>query len=157
MNRCPTKSVKNKVPQEAWTCMNHSVSHLKVFGCVAYAHVPDELRRKLDKKGKKCIFVGYSENTKAYKLYDHVAKKVIISRDAQFVENESWDGTVDINVKIVSNVDSDDMEEEVVQTPHVSQPAVAPSTPMTPRYGSAQGPLTQVAAQATPTSTPRGH
>ena len=81
---------------------------------------------------------------------------MIISRDAQFVENESWDGTVDINVKIVSNVDSDDMEEEVVQTPHVSQPAVAPSTPMTPRYGSAQGPLTQVAAQATLTSTPRG-
>ena len=70
MNRCPTKSVKNKVPQEAWTGMNHSVSHLKVFGCVAYAHIPDELRRKLDKKGQKCIFVGYSEDTKAYKLYD---------------------------------------------------------------------------------------
>ena len=51
MNRCPTKSVKNKVPQEAWTCMNHSVSHLKFFGCVAYAHVPNELRNKLDKKG----------------------------------------------------------------------------------------------------------
>ena len=28
MNRCPTKSVKNKFPQEAWTGMNHSVSHL---------------------------------------------------------------------------------------------------------------------------------
>ena len=27
MNQCPTKSVKNKVPQEAWTCMNHSGSH----------------------------------------------------------------------------------------------------------------------------------
>ena len=51
MNHCPTKSVKNKAPQEAWTGMNHSVSHLKVFCCVAYAHVPDELRRKLDKKG----------------------------------------------------------------------------------------------------------
>ena len=60
MNRCLTKSVKNKVSQEAWTCMNHSVSHLKVFGCAAYSHVPDELRRKLDKKGQKCIFVGYS-------------------------------------------------------------------------------------------------
>ena len=56
MNRCSTRSVKNKVPQEAWTRMNHSVSHLKVVGCVAYAHVPVELRRKLDKKGKKCIF-----------------------------------------------------------------------------------------------------
>ena len=48
MNWCPTKSVKNKVPQEAWTGMNHNVSHLKVFGCVSYAHVPDELRKKLD-------------------------------------------------------------------------------------------------------------
>ena len=49
MNRCPTKGVKHKVPQEAWTCMKHSVFHLKFFGCVAYAHVPDELRMKLDK------------------------------------------------------------------------------------------------------------
>ena len=142
MNQCPTKSVKNKVSQEAWTGMNHSVFHLKFFGCVAYAHVPDELRRKLDKKGKKCIFVGYSEDTKAYKLYDPVARKVIISRDVQFVDNESWDGTIDINVKIVSNVDNDDLKEEVVQTPHVSQPVVAPSTPMTPQHGSAQGPST---------------
>ena len=44
MNECPTKSVKNKVRQEAWTSMNHNVSHLKFFGCVAYAHVLDELR-----------------------------------------------------------------------------------------------------------------
>ena len=81
---------------------------------------------------------------------------MIISRDVQFVENETWDGTVDIYVKIVSNVNNDDMKEEVVQTPHVIQPVAAPSTPMTPRHGSTQGPLTQVAAQATPMSTPRG-
>ena len=50
MNRCPTKSENNKVPQESWTGMNNSVSHLKIFGCVAYAHVLDELRGNLDKK-----------------------------------------------------------------------------------------------------------
>ena len=61
MNRCLTKSVKNKVPQEAWIGMNHGVSHLQVFGCIAYAHIPDELRKKLENKGHKCIFVGYSE------------------------------------------------------------------------------------------------
>ena len=131
MNLCLTKSVKNKVPQEAWTCMNHSVSQLKFFGCVAYAHVPNELRKKLEKKGHKCIFVGYSEDTKAYKLYDPVARKVIISRDVQFFENESWDGTVKINVKIVLNVDNDDMTEQVVQTPHVRQPVVVPLNPIT--------------------------
>ena len=134
----------------------YSVSHLKVFGCVAYAHVLDELRRKLDKKGHQCIFVSYSEDTKSYKLDDPVARKVIISRDVQFVENESWDGTIDINVNIVSNVDNDDMEEEVVQIPHVSQPVTPPSTPMTPTHGSAQAPSTQVAAQSISTSTPRG-
>ena len=114
MNRCPTKSVKNKVPQEAQMGMNHSVSHLKFFGCVAYAHMPDELRKKLDKKGQKCIFVGYSKDTKSYQLYDPVTRKLIISRDIHFVENESWDGTIDKNVKIVSNVEHVDMTEEVV-------------------------------------------
>ena len=117
--------------------------------------MPYELRNKLDKKGQKCIFVGYSEDTKAYKLYDPIVRKVIINRDVQFVENKSWDEIVDINVKIMSNVDNHDMEEEVVQTTHVIQPVAALSTPMTPRHGSAQGPSTQVATQATPTSTPR--
>ena len=52
MNLCSTKSVKNKFPEEAWTGKNHSVSLLNFFGCVAYAHILDELIRKLDKKGK---------------------------------------------------------------------------------------------------------
>ena len=56
MNWCPTKSVKNKVPQEEWIGMNHSVSHLNVFGCVAYTHFPDELRKNLDKKEHKFFF-----------------------------------------------------------------------------------------------------
>ena len=61
---------------------------------------------------------------------------MIISHDVQFVENQSWDGTVKKNVKIVWNVDHDDIEEEVVQTPHVSQNVAASSTPMTPWHGS---------------------
>ena len=89
-------------------------------------------------------------------MYDLVARKVIISRDVQFVENESCDGTVDINANIVLNVDNDDMAEEVVQTPHVSQQVVASSTPMTLQHGSTQGTSTQVASQAMLTNTPRG-
>ena len=38
MNRFPTKSVKNIVPQEAWTGMEHSVSHLK-FWVVSHMHM----------------------------------------------------------------------------------------------------------------------
>ena len=45
MDQCLTKSVKNKVRQEAWTGMNHSVSHLKFFSCVTYSFVLDEIER----------------------------------------------------------------------------------------------------------------
>ena len=68
---------------------------MRVFGCVAYAHVPDELRKKLDNKGDKCIFVGYSDESKAYKLYNPSTKKVIIRRDVQFIEEEAWDGSLE--------------------------------------------------------------
>ena len=148
--------MKNKVTQEPWTSMNHIGSYLIFFGCVAYAHVPDEMRKKLDKKGHKCIFVGYSEDTKACKLYDPVARKLIINHDVQFIENESWAGTVEKNVKIVSTDEQDDMAEEVVQKLHLSQNVTAPSTPMTPQHGSAQGKSTQFMAQDMLTITPRG-
>ena len=88
--------------------MKHNVAHLKVFGFVAYAHVLDELRKKLDKKGQKCIFVGYSEDTKAYKLYDPVTRKFIIIRDVKFMENESWDGSIEKKVKIIDAMEHDD-------------------------------------------------
>ena len=45
----------------------------------------------------------------------------------------------------------------MVQIPHVIQSDATPSTPMTPRHGSAQGTTTQVAAQPTTSSTPRGN
>ena len=92
--------------------------------------MPDELRNKLD-KGQKCIFISYSEDTKEYKLYYPIARKVIISRDFKFVENESWDKTFEKNVNIVSHFEHEDMTEEVVHTPQVNQPVTASSTPMT--------------------------
>ena len=41
---------------------NLNLRHLRVFGSIAYVHVPKEKRRKLDAKAKKCILVGYSND-----------------------------------------------------------------------------------------------
>jgi hypothetical protein len=35
-----------------------------VFGYIAYMHVPNEKRSKLDPKAEKCIFIGYSSKQK---------------------------------------------------------------------------------------------
>jgi hypothetical protein len=81
LNRCPTKEVLNLTSEEAWSGHKPSVAHMKVFGCIAYTHVPKEKRRKLDGKSVKCIFIGYNIETRSYRLFDPPAKKVIISRD----------------------------------------------------------------------------
>jgi hypothetical protein len=60
--------------------MKYSVSHFKVFGCVAYAHVPEEMRRNIDDRSEKCIFIGYSDQSKAYRLYNLVTKKLIVRK-----------------------------------------------------------------------------
>ena len=89
INRCPTKFVCDKIPLEAWSRNGWIVEHLRVFGCVAYAHVLKEQRKKMDKKGVKCIFTGYSSESKAYRLYDPINKMIIISRDVEFLENQA--------------------------------------------------------------------
>ena len=66
LNCSPTKAVLNMTPYEAWFNRKPTVNHFKVFGCVAYSHIPKENREKLDEKGEKCIFVGYSDQSKGY-------------------------------------------------------------------------------------------
>jgi len=90
LNRSPTLAVKNVTPEEAWNGTKPSVKHFRVFGCIAYAHVPDAQRKKLDDKSIKCVHLGVSEESKAYKLYDPITKKVIVSKDVIFAEKEKW-------------------------------------------------------------------
>jgi hypothetical protein len=60
----------DKTPQEVWTGKRPSLTHLKVFGCEAYVHVPKENRSKIDKKVGKCIFIGYKYGLKGYKIWN---------------------------------------------------------------------------------------
>ena len=118
INRCPTKAVRDRIPMEAWSQIRWIVEHLRVFRCVAYAHVPKEKRKKLYDKGVKCIFKGYNSESKAYRLYDPLNKKMILSRDLEFLENQSWYGPTDdppntsSKVPIMSEEDADEQQED---------------------------------------------
>lgn len=50
LNRLPTKVVEEKTPFEVWFRFKPSVSHLRLFGCTCFVHVPVEQRSKLDSK-----------------------------------------------------------------------------------------------------------
>jgi hypothetical protein len=49
------------MPHEVWYGKNPSVSHLIVFGCDEFVHVPKEKRINLNKKVVKCIPIGYKQ------------------------------------------------------------------------------------------------
>jgi transposase InsO family protein len=91
-NRSPTRTLTNITPYEAWTGIKPSISELRVFGCIAYVHVPAERRHsKLSDRSVRCIHVGYSNSSKAYRLYNPTTGKVVISRDVTFEENRFVD------------------------------------------------------------------
>ena len=60
MNRNPTAVVHGMMPEEKYIGKQLDISHLKVFGCIAYVHIPDERSAMMDPKAEKCIFIGYS-------------------------------------------------------------------------------------------------
>ena len=88
LNRSPTSSVNMKVPQEAWSGTKLNVAHLRTFGCNAFSHIHFELRKKLYDRSEKYIFVGDSETSKAYRHYNLISKKLILSKDVIFLENQ---------------------------------------------------------------------
>ena len=61
INRSPSVPLDFDIPEKVWTGKDVSYSHLKVFGCKAFVHVPKEQRSKLDNKSTPCIFVGYGD------------------------------------------------------------------------------------------------
>ena len=52
---------------------------LKVFGCVAFVHIRNHNRSKLDPMSLKCVFVGYSPTQRGYKCFDHTSKKIFVT------------------------------------------------------------------------------
>jgi transposase InsO family protein len=154
-NRSPTSAVEGMTPFEAFTGQRPSLDHLHVFGCLAYVHVPDVKRGKLDPKSRPCTFVGYSTESKAYLFWDPAKKTVITSRDATFVENLTGDfqpipsfGETEVDQQtttrgdstpLISDVGRDGIKNSIrdekpnVGPVRLSPPSVPSSTPSAPR------------------------
>ena len=68
MSRCTTSGVHEVMPHEKYYGRKPDLSHTQIFGAIAYVHILDEKRQKLDPKSEKCILVGYSLETKGLQM-----------------------------------------------------------------------------------------
>ena len=61
-----------------------------------YVHVPEEKRAKLEPPSKKGIFVGYSDCSKAYRVYIQGQRHIEVSRDVIFHEEAVFRKTLEL-------------------------------------------------------------
>nr|GFC97121.1 zinc finger, CCHC-type [Tanacetum cinerariifolium] len=89
LNIVPTKKVK-KTPYEVWHGQAPKLSYLKVWGCEALVK-RDTLTKpdKLEPRSIKCIFIGYLKETMGYSFYYTPENKVLVARNAEFLENNT--------------------------------------------------------------------
>ncbi|KAH9707030.1 Integrase catalytic domain-containing protein [Citrus sinensis] len=99
VNRSPSTAIGLKTAMEMWTGKPADYSYLHAFGCPVYVMYNVQERTKLDAKSRRCIFLGYADGVKGYRLWDPTTHKIVISRDDIFVEDQLQrkdgdDGTV---------------------------------------------------------------
>ncbi|GJY98188.1 retrotransposon protein, putative, ty1-copia subclass, partial [Tanacetum coccineum] len=93
INRSPSTALEKKTPMDLWSGHPANYEMLRIFGCVAYSHVN---QGKLKPRAIKCIFLGYPDGVKGYRLWrlDDVKPKIIISRDVVFNESLMYKDTL---------------------------------------------------------------
>lgn len=120
INRSPSIPLNKKTPIEVWSDTPADYSHLRVFGCTAYAHVDNG---KLEPRDIKCLFLGYGSGVKGYKLWNPETRKTFMSRSVVFNESVMFTDSLSTDDVLVEKLQSqvsvqvelmDDQENEVV-------------------------------------------
>src|SRR5690349_12077382 len=120
INRRPHSALPQRMsPFEAWNSERPEIGHLRTLGCDAYVHLPNQLHRKLQPRGRKVTFIGYPSDHKGYQFWDPEEERIIVTRftDAIFDES-SFTRTVPLTS---------------IQTPHLSS-MIWPQRPPSPRH-----------------------
>ncbi|KAJ0843293.1 putative RNA-directed DNA polymerase [Helianthus annuus] len=86
MKVTPSSILNGKSPYDLVYGFKPFLNHLRNFGCLCFSTVlnnPD----KFGSHAEKCVFLGYSNQKKGYKLWSIDKKQIIFSRDVRFYEN----------------------------------------------------------------------
>ncbi|KAK3280646.1 hypothetical protein CYMTET_11519 [Cymbomonas tetramitiformis] len=87
LNRTFQKPLHKKSPYYRLYGRHQDLSHLRVFGCLAYAFVdPDNREHKFSDRARQLRYVGHSEVSSAYLLYDPDSGKIVKSGMVKFQE-----------------------------------------------------------------------
>ncbi|UYV78459.1 hypothetical protein LAZ67_16001473 [Cordylochernes scorpioides] len=87
-NRCP-RTNEIRTPYEIFTGRKPTVSHLRIIGCKCFAVDNRPRRGKFAPRSEEYRLVGYSPESKTYRLWKPGTGMIIKSRDVRFLESEN--------------------------------------------------------------------
>ena len=125
--RIPHRILKDMTPEEAFSGKKPNVENLRIFRCPIYSHIPKDKRNKLEPSGKKGIFVGYSDSSKAYRIYIPEQHKIEVSKDVTFNERMAFRKSIEENIE---EEEIEELNEE--STENVNDEKELPDHPMEP-------------------------
>jgi hypothetical protein len=101
INRVVIRSKLEKTPYELWKGRTPNIGYFKVFGCKCFILNDKDNLGKFDAKSDEGIFLGYSMNSKAYRVYNKRSLTIEESMHVVFDEVDS------LKPKIVDDDDND--------------------------------------------------
>lgn len=123
-NRAPTRALKGMSPYEAWNEKKPDISHLREFGCDVWVLDESQNKTKLSPKSKKMVFFGFMDGSKSMRYYDPSTRKIKVSCDVAFKNNEE-----PRELEIMADIPGLPVEGEI----GINSPAqTAPETPTQP-------------------------
>jgi hypothetical protein len=138
LNLVPSKLVPS-TPYELWIGKKPDLSNLRPWGSAGFVHDTSHKYGKLGLRGKKCIFIRYSEHSKGYVLIGEQPDGSITevkSRDVDFIENKFPSrGEIDKDLTLYEMMDPNEgapsslveNQEEILETPRDSGSDLQPS------------------------------
>ncbi|KAL2237379.1 UNVERIFIED_CONTAM: Retrovirus-related Pol polyprotein from transposon RE1 [Sesamum indicum] len=134
INRLPSPILNWKSPYELLHKTIPSYHFLKTFGCLCYVTNVMPHKSKFEPRANKCVFIGYVQGQKAYKLYDIDHRSIVISRDVVFHETSFPYKTITHDtepypIPLPFTILNSTAEPEATTTPESSQISTASSDP----------------------------
>lgn len=99
INKSPSSTMENKIPEELWTSVISNLSRLRRFGCIVYVHSQEG---KLDPRAKKGVFVGYPSGVKGFRVWMIEEEKCTISRNVVFREDVMYKDIMNATTSCIS-------------------------------------------------------
>jgi len=135
INRLPSFLLRNKTPYERLFGKPPSYSHMRTFGCLAFASNPSRSHDKFDARGIPCVFLGYPPSQKGYKLLNIQTQQIFVSRDVRFVEHvfpyhrDSFEAYMTPTLVPMCTPSWDDVPLHDNPHPHAVSPILQPANP----------------------------